>query len=208
MQEGGADTPPAGRRSRSRSGRSAALPPREGSRHASSVGSPAPHYVGSPLAIPTHTCGAERSTPKRKRGSGGAEAAGIPVAKPPSEALPVRRAISHPTALPLPSSRPERGRARRPPRHLVRPAAARLPHGMLGPLGAGSAGATTGWRSVVHRARSGPAKRFAEAEVPGCAARRLVLRGFTAAGAAMREGVKEEFVVFLRHDSDCPSFKA
>lgn len=91
---------------------------------------------------------------------------------------------------------------------MVRPAAARLSQGMLGPLGAGSAGAATGWRSLVRRASARPAKRFPEAKVPGCAVRRLVLRGFTTAGAAVREGVKEEFVVFLRHDSDCPSFKA
>lgn len=91
---------PAGRRSRSGSGRSTALPPGEGGRHASRVCVCPPRGTWAlPRGTPTHTCGAERSTPRRK--GGGGRDAGSKATTPMAPLLPSPRS----------------------PRHLVRPAA-------------------------------------------------------------------------------------
>lgn len=91
---------PAGRRSRSGSGRSAALPPGEGGRHASRVCVCSPRGTWAlPRGTPAHTCGAERSTPRRK--GGGGRDAGSKATTPMAPLLLSPRS----------------------PRHLVRPAA-------------------------------------------------------------------------------------
>lgn len=167
MQEGSTDTPPAERRSRSGSSRSAALPPREGSRHASSVGSPAPHYVGSPLAIPTHTCGAERSTPKRKRGSGGTEAAGIPVAKLPERGAASQAGHKPPDGPSAPFPAPGAGARTEAssPLGAARGGQAAARH--AGTAGRRLGGSHKGLAEPPAPGSSGQAKRFPEAEVPG-----------------------------------------